>query len=923
MIMKNFVYIFALLISMQSLALDGISIDNLKCEMLVNPKGIDVTKPRFSWQINGDERGLKQVAYQIIVASSLKKLSGNDGDVWNSGKVYSDQSVLVEYNGKLLTSRQECFWKIKVWTNKGENDWTQASSFSMGLLNPSDWKAKWIGLDKAFPWDSVNQFARLSARYFRKEVSANKSIKKATVYISGLGLYELYINGHKIGDQVLAPSPTDYSKTVLYNSFDVTQNFQQGKNAIATVLGNGRFFTMRQNYKPQKWHNFGFPKMLLQLEIEYSDGTKQIVSSDASWKVTADGPIRTNNEYDGEEYDATKELNGWNNVDFNDSKWMTAELVKASGGTLKAQLNETMKVMERIRPVSIKPLSPGKYILDMGQNMAGWIKMGVQGKRGDVVKLRFAEGLQPNGELYLANLRDAKVTDVYTLKGEGKEMWHPSFVFHGFRYVEVTGYPGTPTVNDFEGEVVYDDIPTIGSLQTSNEIINQIHKNAYWGIRSNYKGMPIDCPQRNERQPWLGDRTMGAYGESFLFDNSKLYAKWLNDIHDAQRPEGNIPDVAPNFWYYYKDNMTWPGAYLTIANMLYQQFGDKRPIVKHYASMKKWLNYMKSKYLKDYIMTKDSYGDWCVPPEAPELIHSKDSSRITDPKVIATAYYYYFLNLMQKFATISNNKTDISGFAADAAKVKLAFNKKFYNAAKAEYSNNTVTANILALAFNLVPGGNDEKVFKNIADKILIENNGHISTGVIGTQWLMRWLTKYNRADIAFKLASNDTYPSWGYMAKNGATTIWELWNGNTADPKMNSQNHVMLLGDLLIWMYEDLAGIHSDTNDVGFNKIIMKPSFNVDLSFVNASYQSPYGPIKTYWKKENGQLNWNISVPGNTTAVVYIPAKENSEVKENGKAITASEGVKFLKIENGNVVLEVGSGDYSFNVADFRLTGK
>jgi len=322
-------------------------------------------------------------------------------------------------------------------------------------------------------------------------------------------------------------------------------------------------------------------------------------------------------------------------------------------------------------------------------------------------------------------------------------------------------------------------------------------------------------------------------------------------------------------------------------------------------------------------MTKDSYGDWCVPPEAPELIHSKDSSRITDPKVIATAYYYYFLNLMQKFATISNNKTDISGFAADAAKVKLAFNKKFYNAAKAEYSNNTVTANILALAFNLVPGGDDEKVFKNIADKILIENNGHISTGVIGTQWLMRWLTKYNRADIAFKLASNDTYPSWGYMAKNGATTIWELWNGNTADPKMNSQNHVMLLGDLLIWMYEDLAGIHSDTNDVGFNKIIMKPSFNVDLSFVNASYQSPYGPIKTYWKKENGQLNWNISVPGNTTAVVYIPAKENSEVKENGKAITASEGVKFLKIENGNVVLEVGSGDYSFNVADFRLTGK
>ena len=922
--MKSFCYILLLLfVSTQSLALNDVTIDNLRCEMLVNPKGIDVTQPRFSWQMNGQQRALKQIAYQIIVASSPKKLSNNEGDVWNSGKVLSDQSVLVEFNGKTLTSRQECFWKVKVWTNKGENEWTQPASFTTGLLKASDWKAKWIGLDKAFAWDSVSQFARLSARYFRKELSTSKTIKRATVYISGLGLYELYINGQKIGDQVLAPAPTDYSKTILYNTFDVTQNLKAGKNAIAAVLGNGRFFTMRQNYKPQKWHNFGFPKMMLQLEVEYTDGSKQIISSDATWKVTADGPIRTNNEYDGEEYDATKELHGWNEAGYDDSQWLPVQLVKSPGGIVKAQMNESMKVMQRIQPVSIKPVSSEKYILDMGQNMAGWIKMQVQGRKGDKVKLRFAESLQPNGELYTANLRDARVTDIYTLKGEGKETWRPVFVYHGFRYVEVTGYPGTPSINDFEAEVVYDDIPGIGSLQTSNEIINQIHRNAYWGINSNYKGMPIDCPQRNERQPWLGDRTMGAYGESFLFDNSKLYAKWLNDIHDAQRAEGNIPDVAPNFWYYYKDNMTWPGAYLTIANMLYQQFGDKRPIITHYASMKKWLNYMRSKYLKDYIMTKDSYGDWCVPPESPELIHSKDSSRITDPKVIATAYYYYFLNMMQKFATISNNKADINGFAADAAKVKQSFNKKFYNSVKGQYSNNTVTANILALAFNMVPGGDNEKVFKNIADKILSENKGHISTGVIGTQWLMRWLTKYNRADIAFKLASNDSYPSWGYMAKNGATTIWELWNGNTADPKMNSQNHVMLLGDLLIWLYEDLAGIHSDPKEIAFKKVIMKPSLGVDLNYVNASYQSPYGTIRSQWKKENGQLNWNVSVPGNATAVVYIPAKENIEVKENGKAITSSEGVKFLRIENGNVVLEVGSGDYSFNVADFRLTGK
>lgn len=922
--MKRACFILAVFLaaSISAFAFDGISVVNLKCEMLTNPQGIDIVKPRFSWQINTDKRGVKQIAYQIIIASSLDKLTNNEGDVWNSGKINSDQSILVEYNGKQLTSRQKCFWKVKVWTNKGEENWTEPASFTMGLLKTSDWKANWIGLDRTFPSDSVSKFARLSARYFRKEINTSKMVKKATIYVSGLGLYELYINGEKIGDQVLAPVPTDYEKTIMYNTFDVTQNLKQGKNAIATVLGNGRFFTMRQNYKPQKWHNFGFPKMILQLEVEYADGTKQIVGSNASWKVTANGPIRTNNEYDGEEYDARKELKGWNNIGFDDSKWLNVQLVKVPGGNLKSQMNENMKVMETVQPISIKQLSSEKYILDMGQNMAGWLKIQVQGRRGDSVKLRFAESLQPDGELYMANLRDALVTDIYVLKGGTKETWHPTFVYHGFRYVEITGYPGTPTTNDFIGEVVYDDIPTIGSFETSNNIVNQIHKNAFWGIRSNYKGMPVDCPQRNERQPWLGDRTMGAYGESFLLDNSRLYAKWMNDIYDAQTTAGSIPDVAPNFWYYYKDNMTWPGAYLTISNMLYQQYGDKTSIVKHYASMKKWMNYMKTKYLTaGFIMTKDSYGDWCVPPESPELIHAKDSSRITNPQLIATAYYYYFLNMMQKFARLSNNEGDISKFASEAVKVKDAFNKKFYNDATSQYGNNTVTANLLPLVFNIVADDQREKVFKNITDKILIQSDGHISTGVIGTQWLMRWLTKYNRADIAYKLASNDTYPSWGYMVKSGATTIWELWNGNTANPSMNSQNHVMLLGDLLIWMYENLAGIHSDTTEVGFKKIIMKPSFNVDLSFVNTSYQSPYGIIKSYWKKENGQLNWNISVPGNTTAIVYVPAKEN-EVKEAMNPASSSDGIKFLKMENGNAVFEVGSGNYSFNVGDYRLTG-
>jgi alpha-L-rhamnosidase len=568
-----------------------------------------------------------------------------------------------------------------------------------------------------------------------------------------------------------------------------------------------------------------------------------------------------------------------------------------------------------VKPIAIKQVKPGIYILDLGQNLVGWLSLKVKGKAGNTVKLRFAEALKDDGTLYLDNLRGALITDLYTLKSSEPEYWEPAFTYHGFRYVEITGYPGEPTINDFEGKVVYDELETTGQFETSNSTINQIYKNAYWGIRGNYRGMPTDCPQRDERMGWLGDRAVGSQGESFIFGVNNLYSKWLDDIDQAQREDGSVPDVAPNYWSIYSDNMTWPGAYVIIANMLYEQFGNKEPIIKHYDSMKKWISYMRGKYLVDNIMTKDTYGDWCMPPESPQLIHSNDPARKTDAAVLSTTFYYRILRLLERFATLQGKTDDAKAFADEAVIIKDAYNNKFFNKETAQYSNNTVTANILSLSYGMVPEGLEGKVFENIVNKTEIDFKGHVSTGLVGIQWLMRGLSNNGKADLAYKIATNRDYPSWGYMIENNATTIWELWNGNTADPAMNSHNHVMLLGDLIVWYYEYLAGIQNTAGSAGFRKITMKP-YPVDgLEFVKASYHSVRGEIKSAWHSHEGHFHWNITIPNNAVATVYLPAANKSQVKEGEKSAASADGVKFVKMDGQYAVFEVGSGNYSFFV--------
>jgi len=897
----------------------AIRVTNLRCELLTDPEGIDIASPRLSWEITGDGRGIQQNAFHVLVASSPEKLNAGEGDLWDSKTVKSNASVNVPYGGKTLESRAVCYWKVKVTTNRGTSEWSEPASWSMGLLNPADWQAKWTGLDKSFKGDVVDQSnTRLAARYFRKEFEAPQKPVKATVYVSGLGFYKLFINGTTIGNQEFAPTPTDYSKVVKYNTFDVTNELIPGKNVIATTLGNGRYFTMRYDRRNLNVRHFGFPKMILQLELTYADGSKQTVVSDNSWKVTADGPIRANNEFDGEEYDATMEMPGWNTIGFDDANWLQAELVDAPEGNIEAQMNRNIRVMETIRPVAITQPKTGMYILDMGQNMVGWVAMNVKGKAGDQVKLRFAEVLKEDGTLYLDNIRGALVTDLYTLKSSETEIFEPVFTYHGFRFVEITGYPGTPTVNDFEGKVLYDEMELTGQFETSDQTLNQIYKNAYWGIRGNYRGMPTDCPQRDERMGWLGDRAVGSHGESFIFGNNNLYAKWLDDIAQSQREDGSVPDVAPNYWSVYSDNMTWPGAFIIIANMLYEQFGNKEPIVKHYDPMKKWMSYMREKYMKDNIMTKDTYGDWCMPPESPELIHSQDPARKTDAAVLGTTFYYRMLFLLERFANLLNKPDDARAFADEAVVVKNAYNEKYFNKEMAQYSNNTVTANLLSLCYGMVPGGYEDKVFQNIVDKTEKDFDGHVSTGLVGIQWLMRGLSDRGRADLAFRIATNRDYPSWGFMIEHGATTIWELWNGNTADPAMNSHNHVMLLGDLIVWFYEYLAGIQNAPGSVAFEKIVMRP-YPVDgLNYVKASYHSLHGLIKSSWQKTSSAFQWEITVPGNTTATVYIPARDKAQVTEGGQNASSAKGVKFLKIEGDYAVYEVGSGSYSFSSANY-----
>jgi len=884
---------------------------SLLCEYVSNPLGVDVSLPRFSWVLSHSERGQLQSAYQMLVASSQKNLEAEDGDKWDSGKIASEESINVPYAGGVLESKKTYCWKVRVWDkNERISPWSKVATFEMGLLNPDDWRGRWIEGkcygESAFS-DPVQGTTKMPYGYLlRKEFSIEKDIAQARVYVSGLGYYELRINGEKIGDSVLDPGWTDYKKRVLYSTYDVSKYVKKGKNAVGIMLGNGRYI---------KAYGYGPPNTTLQLNIEFTDATTKSVVTDESWKAEQ-SPITENSIYNGEVYDARLEKSGWDAVDYDDSDWNPARIADEPGGKLVSQASfPPVKVTKIIQPMKITNPKSEVYIYDFGQNFTGWVRLCLSGARGTRVNLRFAELLHEDGMLNVVPNRGAKATDTYILKGEGQEIYEPRFTYHGFRYVEVTGFPGTPTLESMEGRVVHSAVESTGGFICSNSLINSIHKNVLWGQLSNLMSIPTDCPQRDERMGWMGDAQLVAEEAIYNFDMAGFYTKWLEDISDSQAEDGSVPDVVPAYWSIYPADPAWGTACVVIPWYLYQYYGDRRILEKCYSGIKRWVEFLTSK-TTDYILSYSKYGDWCPPA------HIKP---VDTPIELTSAWYYYHDTLiLSKIAHILGESNEAKKYSQLSSKIKEAFNKKFLK--DDHYATGSQTCNVLPLFLDIVPEDKKEAVLKNLIDDIVVTHGGHLNTGIVGTRYILDVLTKYGQADLAYKIATQTTYPGWGYMLREGATTLWERWE-YLADGGMNSHNHIMF-GSIDAWFYKVLAGINIDPASPGFGRIIIKPYVIGDLNYVSASIRTMRGMISSSWKKSDHSLAFNITLPVNTQAKVSLPKMKlgNVTIKESGKAVWENSsyiesiaGITGASEDDEYVTFQVGSGSYSLE----RLKGK
>jgi alpha-L-rhamnosidase len=903
-----------------------IELSNLKCEYLRNPIGVDILQPRFSWNIFSDSRGVAQSAYRIIIGEQKDALINGKISIWDTGKTPSDKLTNIVYDGTPLESDHTYYWTVCIWDQDGaQSSWSKPAIFHTGLLNASDWQAKWIT-----PIDST-----LEAPLLRKEFNIEKQVKSAYVYVTGLGYYELYLNGEKVGDHVLDPSLTDYRKRVLYSTYDITEQVKNGINVTGILLGNGAW-RLRKVEDRYSWGNgsliSGTLRCLMQMNIIYTDGSQKSIITDNSWK-SSDSPITFNNLYGGEDYDARLEKKGWSSAGFDASEWQPVQIAESPGGILKSQLMPSIKVTETIQPIAITNPEPGVYLFDMGQNFAGWWKIRVKGSTGVTLRVRgaetlndslFPEPLKQGDHLSIKDAFHARVWTDYTLKGKDLEEYEPRFFYTGFRYVEVIlDNKINPEFLEVEGRVVHTALEFNGEFVTSDSLLNRVHRATVWSQRGNTHGSPTDCPHR-EKGSYTGDGQVIAEASIHDFQMATFYTKWLDDMRDAQEKNGRIPNTAPTLIGGMGGGIAWGSAYILIPWWMYQYYDDTRILEEHYVTMKQYLGYLHnlaridSDPGEEYIINDfDSYwyslGEWCAPGQGDCPNHP----------MVNTYYYYQNSLLLSRIASLLGKNSDAGRYLALADTIKIEMNNKFFNSETNLYGTDTLyqTYQLLALAGDIIPVEHREKVFQTLVDDIVDTKKGHLNTGIIGTKHLWNVLADFNRNDLGYSIATQTTYPSYGFWIEKGATTLWEKWEG------IHSHNHQMF-GSVDEYFYKYLAGISSPAEGKttpGYKHIHIQPYVPEGLSFVEASVNTAAGKIESKWNHIPGMFQIRVVIPANSDATISIPILDykNISVTENdkiiwedGSFISGTEGIIEGKLEGSFFICSTGSGTYDFKIS-------
>jgi alpha-L-rhamnosidase len=901
--MKFFCLLFALQI-VASVCSAQVSVNDLLCENRTNPIGLDVVNPRFSWKLVAGKRNLMQTAYRINISTD----ANFRGHVWDSGKVASDSSVFITYKGKPLLSGKKYYWRVKVWDNTGKTSaWSPIAFWQTALFNASDWKAKWI--IPGYTEDTINRPSPL----MRKQFTANKKIRSAVAYITAHGLYEAQINGQRIGDAYLTPGWTSYHNRLQYQTYDVTDLLKQGNNVVGVMLGNG-WYRGIIGYSDKRNVYGKDIALLLQININYEDGTTGIITTDESWRSST-GEVIYSEIYNGETIDHNKVQTGWAQHGFNDSQWSNVQVQDYPKNILLATYNEMVKKHETFKPVHIFKTPKNEQVIDFGQNLVGWVVLKVKGKAGDKITVSHAEVLDKLGNFYTENLRAAKAQDTYILKGDGEETFEPHFTFHGFEFIRIEGYPGDIIKpEDVTAVALYSDMKPTGTFTSSNAMINQLQHNIQWGQKGNFLDVPTDCPQRDERLGWTGDAQVFSRTATFNMNVNNFFSKWLKDVAADQSPEGVVPFVIPNCLGFVQGSTGWADVSTVIPWNMYLAYGDKRILQNQYSSMKAWVDYMQHQSKNDLWNTGSHFGDW--------LFYSVEddtdgSSAITDKYFIAQCFYAYSTQLLINAATVLNKQDDVTYYTSLLKRIKDVFFKE-YVTPNGRLVSGTQTAYTLALNFDMLPESLREQAAQRLVDNIRAYNN-HLTTGFLGTPYLCHVLTRFGHSNMAYRLLLQDTYPSWLYPVKMGATTIWERWDGIRPDKSfeaasMNSFNHYSYgaIGD---WMYRVMAGMDTYDDGPGYKHIKIMPHPGGGFTNATATLQTYYGNLSSGWKIKDGKTYYNIEIPVNTKADIFLPATQADDITEEGKPLVSDKDITVGKSEDGYVTLKVGSGVYHFAV--------